>query len=1195
MGTNSWDLLRRTHTDYELSAAYVNQRLTGLSKQQFLFGPEDNGQRLYSKMSYEYDAGGEFLQNQGNPVQHDANYGTAATVRGNVTRALRWDVNYESDTTHATASTVGYNTCGSTVLSRDPLGNSARQTTISYTDSFSTNGIDSTTLTFATMAYPTTITDPDGFSATAKYNYDLGALTRTQDPKGAAQTTEYDAAGRVKRVTNAVNSAYTRFVYPASQTIIVSATTINDLNPAHEAFSFSVFDGDGRVRAKAADFPDTTPHYSGSYTAYDVMGRAVSQSNPVEITGSWTAMGADAAAQGGFGWVFTMQTYDWKGRPLVTTNTDGTTKEASYGGCGCAGGEVVTLTDEGTIAGGLAKRRQQKLYSDALGRSWKTETLNWQGGSVYSTTVNTLNARDQVTLARQYQGTEASSALQETPMAYDGYGRLKTKHIPQQDSGTATTWAYNDDDTLKTMTDARGSVSHFSYNARHLLEGITYDPSAGITDTPDVSFGYDAAGNRTSMTDGLGSVSYVYNTLSRLESETRTFTGVGVFPLSYQYNLAGELIKLTDSTNMSINYALDTTGRLTQVTGSDNLYAGISNYASNFQYRAWGGLKSMTDGKGYTSSLVYNAKLQPTHFEISGSVVSQNYDYYDDGRMSFVHSATDNAFDRSYSYDHASRLTLVKSGGQARGDSGTSPFYEAFSYDPFSNLTGRTAQSWNGFTDDSDYASYTNNRRTGWGYDADGRNTTIDTRSNTFDAAGQQTLMTAQQVLPNGNHSPVNATSGYNGDGARIKDVALTTTYYLRSSLLGGAIIEELNSSGQKNAGYVCLPGGQLLATQTPNYPSNMVTWKHNTPAGTSEHTINTYNTVISRTEFDPLGANLSLTQPEAPPPPEGEGDIGAGHFGGLLDARWSDFFNLESGFYVDGHSEPASIAMFYVNFGTGRSLRATAGMTGAALASSMPLVFASADTSVVHIGGPGVEGTPGHQTLENRWIIGIKDTNGVTLPDAYGPVPTAYSGINSIPGSIVTLASNIQPRPQDISLPVMNSSQALRLAHSFADARNTLTTKGTNAKTKAAVKKCLDFFTQGRSLDEVLDILTNFNATATYAPSIGKAMASTANSGGGMTATLKLGDAFFADDNSVPGTGLSWSHANNMYLNDATQLTPRQNRTLTILHELGHALGLLPSDNSKVDPKGEISAQNDAMIYEKCGAMLDSLPLKDF
>jgi len=86
------------------------------------------------------------------------------------------------------------------------------------------------------------------------------------------------------------------------------------------------------------------------------------------------------------------------------------------------------------------------------------------------------------------------------------------------------------------------------------------------------------------------------------------------------------------------------------------------------------------------------------------------------------------------------------------------PYYETFGYDGFSNLTARQSQSWNGLTDDSDAATYTNNRRDGWGYDADGRNTTIDTRTNTFDAVGQQSVMTAQQVLWNGNHITVEQT-----------------------------------------------------------------------------------------------------------------------------------------------------------------------------------------------------------------------------------------------------------------------------------------------------------------------------------------------------------------------------------------------------------------------------------------------------
>src|SRR5437764_14017052 len=132
------------------------------------------------------------------------------------------------------------------------------------------------------------------------------------------------------------------------------------------------------------------------------MGRAVQQSNPTEINSSWSPSGDDAE-----GVHYMQQTYDWKGRPLVTTNTDGTQKEASYAGCGCAGGEVVTLTDE--------MNRQQKVYSDVLGRQWKTEILQTINNltTVYSTTEALLNARDQAYNVRQFQGADTSGVYTE--------------------------------------------------------------------------------------------------------------------------------------------------------------------------------------------------------------------------------------------------------------------------------------------------------------------------------------------------------------------------------------------------------------------------------------------------------------------------------------------------------------------------------------------------------------------------------------------------------------------------------------------------------------------------------------------------------------------------------------------------------------------------------------------------------------
>ena len=141
-------------------------------------------------------------------------------------------------------------------------------------------------------------------------------------------------------------------------------------------------------------------------------------------------------------------------------------------------------------------------------------------------------------------------------MNYDGYGRLRTKHLPEQlvdpnnsASTDHTTWAYNDDDTVHKITDARGASATYGYNNnRRLVNSITYYAPTGVVATADVSFTYDAASNRTSMTDGSGTITYGFDQLSRLTSESRTFTGptdstglTGSFAIGYGYNLANDL------------------------------------------------------------------------------------------------------------------------------------------------------------------------------------------------------------------------------------------------------------------------------------------------------------------------------------------------------------------------------------------------------------------------------------------------------------------------------------------------------------------------------------------------------------------------------------------------------------------------------------------------------------------------------
>ena len=58
----------------------------------------------------------------------------------------------------------------------------------------------------------------------------------------------------------------------------------------------------------------------------------------------------------------------------------------------------------------------------------------------------------------------------------------------------------------------------------------------------------------------------------------------------------------------------------------------------------------------------------------------------------------------------------------------------------------------------------------------------------------------------------------------------------------------------------------------------------------------------------------LRITAPPSPPPSEGDGDIGAGHIGGIMDARWSDFFNTSSGCSAPGVAASCSGSMSLTN-----------------------------------------------------------------------------------------------------------------------------------------------------------------------------------------------------------------------------------------------------------------------------------------
>jgi hypothetical protein len=862
---NPSTVYRKKDIDYVTSSTYTNLRVIGLPSKIEI---KDASNNVKAKTEFTYDSSGSYFTNVTGKDNHDdTNYGSGfVTGRGNLTIVKRYEIGgsgyIETDT--------GYNSLGQIVFTRD---GSDHQTNFSYGDSFS-DGVNNRN----TNAYTTAVEDPDGNDHLSQYNYDFGGVTRQEDPLGGVVTQTYDSTGRPDATTNLASStdttkqARTRFEYGPNYRL----TYVRGSDGTNEAYTNTQFDGAGRVRGVASDFPGSTGGYKAVYTYYDIMGRAAEQTNITEVNSSWVPAGDDSS-----GFLSTTQTYDWRGRPLVTTNQDDTTKTASYSGCGCAGGQVVTTLDEVS--------RKQKIYSDLFGRRIKTEVYS-DLTTVNSTVVTTYDLLDHPTLLRHYSGTDSSGTYQDTTFQYDGYGRLWKEHKPEFDSNTYNTITYNADDTQATFTDPRGVVGTFTYNGRDLLTQVSYNTVSGVETTPTVDFTYDGAGNRLSMESSVAEVNYVYDTDSRMTSETQTLADVtGSFTIEYTYKPSGALASIEDPIGRVVSYSYNKTGQMTSVSGTN--YPNVSSFISSIGYRAWGRAKSVAYGNGVDENIEFNERLQPTEFELADLRTINNvvftdtvtFDYHDDGRLFHAFYATGTTkFDRKNEYDFAGRIKEAYTGREAHDLSPLNPrdnpYRQSFQYDAFGNITSRSGFLWRK-TMPTDAGTHTNNRRSDLGYDQAGNLVWTENNSAGLDSTGQRTYSFTTQTdeFPTGArmfNSTINQT--LDGDGwmrgrTEYRYVEQTineefdytedtvTQHFLWSSVLG-AIVAELDEDDEVSTAFVF--AGQRIAALEITPSTSAVYFRNRNPQTGSTYRTDHTGMGGRHEEFDPLGAQVPKVDP---------------------------------------------------------------------------------------------------------------------------------------------------------------------------------------------------------------------------------------------------------------------------------------------------------------------------------------------
>jgi YD repeat-containing protein len=147
----------------------------------------------------------------------------------------------------------------------------------------------------------------------------------------------------------------------------------------------------------------------------------------------------------------------------------------------------------------------------------------------------------------------------------------------------------------------------------------------------------------------------------------------------------------------------------------------------------------------------------------------------------------------------------------------------SYGYDAFNSLTSRSGQyalnSWQ-----SDTATYTNNRRNGWSYNAEGQVTSStdtsdvggsSTRTWTYDARGN---LAVSAELRNGQTTTL--AFGYDGDGELMNELFNGTAadYMVRSSVLG-TLLTKLTATGGKDITYVPTNGlAAAMQYQNPGF-----------------------------------------------------------------------------------------------------------------------------------------------------------------------------------------------------------------------------------------------------------------------------------------------------------------------------------------------------------------------------------------
>lgn len=728
------------------------------------------------------------------------------------------------------STTNTYNTSDQVVSQANALG---QTTTWSYTGDPTSPGGGTTTITdphgsvtvedYANLELQSVTTaNGTAAAATTSYTYDpatLGIATIT-DPNGHVTTNTYDADGNELTTTDALGNSssfsyngfnevtsestplgHTKtYSYDADGNLLSTSdalggtTTLTYGDSTHPGDITSIADPDGRVTSLTYDAQGDEASVSVSPTsgvndtteyAYDSDGERTCTASADAVAKSITCPSSSTHVAG-----TTSKTYDPDGEVTSITNPDGAVTSNSYD----ADGNLTKTTDpDGNVSTTSFDLLDRKLVA----------TVGVNGSTPSATTYTYDLAPGSAPCGSGVSGTTYCDAVTNASggQTTTYYNAANNPIETTNPGGQVTQVSFDAAGNAISRIDAAGRTTTYTYDADNRLVGTSYSDGT----TPDVSYAYDADGNRQTMTDGTGTTTYSYDADERLLSST---DGAGA-TVAYTYDGAGDVDSLTYADGRVVTRTYDGAERMSGISdGSGN--------TTTFAYDANGNLTATVYPNGDTVSSAFDPADQMTSTGVVSTAQPSNQlatiTYARDAAGQITQEVDSGGLSGStaYAYDPQNRLSTT--GGSS------------YAYDPLGDLTGLPSGATQAFNSSQELTQSTS---------------AGSTSSYAYDAVGDRTSTTA----PNSS-----TTYGYN-QASELTSVAETPTAPVvtgvtpASGPTAGGTVVTVAGSGFTNASSVSFGSASATTfkvnsdssiTATSPVGSGAVDVTVTTPGGTS-------------------------------------------------------------------------------------------------------------------------------------------------------------------------------------------------------------------------------------------------------------------------------------------------------------------------------------------------------------------------